>query len=166
MSVPSLIPPPTSTHSKINPNKPPIQHTSFLKKQPAFCFLTSVLYHSNCSKMIKLLIFLLKTNPDRTAVRAVFQNPFSSSSYRGVIIKYSIVRLLHRFCWLFHIVYDVWTGTPYQCRCAGCSRLFAGITIPVLIKIHRTMSRMLVSVRMMESWCSNYTIVLRFGFVS
>jgi hypothetical protein len=32
MSVPSLIPPPTSTHSKINPNKPPIQHTSFLKK--------------------------------------------------------------------------------------------------------------------------------------
>ena len=152
MSVPSLIPPPTSTHSKINPNKPPIQHTSFLKKQPAFCFLTSALYHSNCSKMIKLLIFLLKTNPDRISVRAVFQNPFSSSSYRAcLIIKYSIVRLLYRFCWLLHIVYDVWTGTPYQCRCAGCSRLFAGITIPVLIKIHRTIARMLVSVRMMES---------------
>ena len=66
MSVPSLIPPPTSTHSKINPNKPPIQHTSFLKKRPAFCF---------CSKI----------NPDRTSVRAVFQNPFSSSSYRGVL---------------------------------------------------------------------------------
>ena len=86
--------------------------------------------------MIKLLIFLLKTNPDRISVRAVFQNPFSSSSYRAcLIIKYSIVRLLYCFCWLFHIVYDVWTGTPYQCRCAGCSRLFAGITTPVLIKI-------------------------------
>lgn len=133
MSVPSLIPPPTSTHSKINPNKPPIQHTSFLKKRPAFYFLTSALYHSNCSKMIKLLIFLLK---NKISVRAVFQNPFSSSSYRAcLIIKYSIVRLLYCFCWLFHIVYDVWTGTPYQCRCAGCSRLFAGITKDTLYNV-------------------------------
>ena len=68
-----------------------------------------------------------------------------------LIIKYSIVRLLYCFCWLLHIVYDVWTGTPYQCRCAGCSRLFAGITTPVLIKIHCTMSQMFISVRMMES---------------
>lgn len=76
MSVPSLIPPPTSTHSKINPNKPPIQHTSFLKKQPAFCFLTSALYHSNCSKMIKLLIFLLKNKPRQNLCASCFSESF------------------------------------------------------------------------------------------
>ena len=52
-----------------------------------------------------------------------------------LIIKYSIVRLLYCFCWLLHIVYDVWTGTPYQCRCAGCSRLFAGITKDTLYNV-------------------------------
>lgn len=153
MSVPSLIPPPTSTHSKINPNKPPIQHTSFLKKRPAFCFLTSALYHSNCSKMIKLLIFFAQKQTQTESLSELFFRILFLHFLIGVclIIKYSIVRLLYCFCWLLHIVYNVWTGTPYQCRCAGCSRLFAGITTPVLIKIHCTMSRMFVSVRMMES---------------
>lgn len=151
MSVPSLIAPPTSTHSKINPNKPPIRYTSFLKKQLAFCFLTSALYHSSCSKMIKLLIFLLKNKSRQNLCPGCFFRILFLHLLIGVclIIKYSIVRLLYRFCWLFHIVYDVWTGTPYQCRCAGCSRLFAGITTPILIKIHCTITQMFVSVRTM-----------------
>lgn len=101
MSVPSLIPPPTSTHSKINPNKPPIQHTSFLKKQPAFCFLTSALYHSNCSKMIKLLIFLLKTNPDRIS---------------GLFFRILFLHLLIGVCLIINtVLLDFYTVS------AGCS---------------------------------------------
>ena len=112
MSVPSLIPPPTSTHSKINPNKPPIQHTSFLKKQPAFCFLTSALYQ--LFKNDKTANFFAQKQTQTESLSELFFRILFLHLLIGVclIIKYSIVRLLYRFYWLLHIVYDVWTGTP------------------------------------------------------
>lgn len=153
MSVPSLIPPPTSTHSKINPNKPPIQHTSFLKKTIGFLFSYKCIVPFQLFKNDKTADFFAQKQTQTESLSELFFRILFLHLLIGVclIIKYSIVRLLYCFCWLLHIVYDVWTGTPYQCRCAGCSRLFAGITTPVLIKIHCTMSRMFVSVRMMES---------------
>lgn len=153
MSVPSLIPPPTSTHSKINPNKPPIQHTSFLKKTTGFLFSYKCIVSFQLFKNDKTADFFAQKQTQTESLSELFFRILFLHLLIGVclIIKYSIVRLLYCFCWLLHIVYDVWTGTPYQCRCAGCSRLFAGITTPVLIKIHCTMFRMFVSVRMMES---------------
>lgn len=145
-------------------------HTThlFLKKTTGFLFSYKCIVSFQLFKNDKTADFFAQKQTQTESLCELFFRILFLHLLIGVclIIKYSIVRLLSCFCWLLHIVYDVWTGTPYQCRCAGCSRLFAGITTPVLIKIHCTMSRMFVSVRMMESQCSNYTIVLRFGFVS